>query len=235
MLGTWVNVGGILLGGVIGLLLKKGIPAKINTAIIKAEGVAIFVIGLNGVLTAMLSVSAGGKLSSNGELLLLVSLVAGCVIGELVRIEDRLNSASGALERRLKKDNLSTGFITASLIFVIGAMSIVGALNDGLTGDHTILFTKAVLDGITAIVLTASLGPGVFLAAIPVLIAQGAISLLAGVIAPYATAEAIRLFGMVGYAIVMAMGFNFIFDSKIRIANLLPALVIPIVYYAIFR
>ena len=234
MTGTFVNVGGIIIGSLIGLFLKRGIPENINNAIIKVEGVAILVIGLNGVLTAMLSVGASGRLESDGALLLLVSLVVGCLVGEALKIEDRLNGLSGVLERRLKSDNLSKGFVTASLVFVIGAMAIVGALNDGLSGDHTILFTKTMLDFITAIVLAASLGIGVIFSAIPVFIVQGAISMLARFIAPYISDELIRLFSMVGYALVMALGLNFLADTKIRAANLLPALAVPIAYYYIF-
>jgi len=230
MIGTFVNVGAILIGSLVGLLLKRGIPDKINSAIIKAEGVAILVIGLNGVLTAMLSVTVDGKLQADGALLLLISVVAGCVIGELLKIEDRLNGLSGLMERKLKADNLSRGFVTATLIFVIGAMGIIGSLNDGLTGDHTILFTKSMLDFITAIVLTATFGVGVMFAAIPVFVVQGGISLLARFIAPYASDEPVRLFSMVGYALVIALGFNFLTDAKVRVANLLPALAIPILY-----
>jgi uncharacterized membrane protein YqgA involved in biofilm formation len=233
MTGTLVNIGAILLGSLIGLLLKRGIPARVNAAIIKTQGIAVFLIGLNGVLTAMLSSDAEGRLHDSNALLLLVSLVVGCVIGEVARIEDRLNSLSEVAERKLKADNFAKGFVTATLVFVVGAMSIVGALNDGLTGDSAILFTKAALDFVTAIILTASLGVGVIFGAIPVLIVQGSISWLASVIAPYISDEMIRLFGMVGYALVMALGVNFLCDAKIRIANLLPALLIPILYYYI--
>ena len=231
MTGTIVNVIAIIIGSLIGLFLKRGIPKHINTAIIKAEGIAILVIGLNGILTAMLTVGADGKLGSDGALLLLISLAAGCLVGEALKIEDRLNGISGALERKLKADNLTRGFVPATLVFVIGAMSIVGAINDGLTGDSTILFTKSMLDFITAIVLTASLGIGVIFAAIPVFVVQGAIAMLARVIAPFISDEPIRLFSMVGYALVMALGINFLADTKIRVANLLPALIIPILYY----
>lgn len=234
MTGTFVNAIAIIIGSLIGLLLKRGIPENINKAIIKAEGVAILVIGLNGVLTAMLSVSADGKLNADGALLLLISLAVGCLVGEALKIEARLNGLSGVMERKLKADNLSKGFVTATLVFVIGAMGIVGALNDGLTGDHTVLFTKSMLDFITAIILTASLGIGVIFAAIPVFIVQGAISMLARFIAPYVSDELIRLFSIVGYSLVMAIGFNFLADTKIRVANLLPALAIPVIYYFLF-
>ena len=233
MTGTIVNVVAIAIGSLIGLLLKRGIPDKINSAIIKAEGVAIFVIGLNGVLTAMLSVGLDGKLRADGALLLLVSLVIGCLAGEALKIESRLNGLAGVMERRLKADNISKGFVTASLVFVIGAMGIVGAINDGLSGDPTILFTKSMLDFITAIVLTATLGIGVIFAAVPVLIVQGSISLLARAVALYISDDLIRLFSIVGYALVMALGFNFLADTKIRVANLLPALAVPIIYYYI--
>jgi len=234
MTGTIVNVIAIVIGSLIGLLMKRGIPAHINTAIIKAEGVAILVIGLNGVLTAMLVVGADGRLSADGALLLLISLAVGCLIGELLKIEDRLNSLSGVMERKLKADDISKGFIPATLVFVIGAMSIVGAINDGMTGDSTILFTKSMLDFITAIVLTASLGIGVIFAAIPVFVFQGAIAMLARVIAPFVSDEPIRLFSMVGYALVMTLGFNFLADTKVRVANLLPSLIVPVVYYHVF-
>jgi len=234
MTGTIVNVIAIIIGSFIGLLIKRGIPANINTSITKVQGVAILIIGLNGVLTAMLSVGADGKVESDGALVLLISLVVGCIIGEVLKIEDRLNGLSGVMERKLKADNMSKGFMTATLIFVIGAMSIVGALNDGLTGDHTILFTKSLLDFVTAIILTTSLGIGVIFAAIPVFIVQGGISMLARIIAPYLSDELIRLFSMVGYALVMTLGFNFLANTKIRVANLLPALAIPVAYYFIF-
>jgi uncharacterized membrane protein YqgA involved in biofilm formation len=202
MIGTIVNVAGILLGSLIGLLLKRGIPEHVGGSITKVQGLAVLVIGLNGVLTSMLSVDPQtGKLHDSGALLLLISLVLGCLIGELLKIDDRLNGGAEKLERKFGASDLSRGFITSTLIFVVGAMGLVGALNDGLRGDITVLFTKSMLDFITAIILTASLGAGVFLSAIPVLVIQGAISLLAGVISPYVSDALISLFGMVGYAL----------------------------------
>ena len=234
MTGTIVNAIAIVIGSLIGMLFKRGIPDRINTAIIKAEGIAIFVIGLNGVLTAMLSVNAAGRLQADGAVLLLISLAVGCIIGELVKIEDSFNRLSLVIERKLKADNIAKGFVTATLVYVIGAMSIVGAINDGLTGDSTVLFTKSLLDFITSIILASTLGAGVIFSAIPVFIYQGAIAMLARFIAPFVTDEPIRLLSMVGYALVMTLGFNFLADTKVRVANLLPALAIPIIYYLIF-
>ena len=234
MIGTYVNVAAIAAGSLVGMLLKRGIPERVNKAILKAEGIAIFIIGLNGVLTTMLFVGAGGRLEADGAVLLLVSLLIGCLIGEGFNIEDRLTGLGESFERKFKANNLSQGFVTASLIFVVGAMAIVGSLNDGLSGDSTVLFMKALLDGITSIVLAASLGAGVIFSAIPVFAYQGTITMLARLIAPYISDEPIRLISMVGYAIVMAIGVNFIAETKIRVANLLPALIVPVLYYYIF-
>jgi uncharacterized membrane protein YqgA involved in biofilm formation len=232
--GTLINVGGILIGSLIGLLVKRGIPENISAAIIKAQGLAVLIIGLNGVLTAMLYIDPEtGRLRDTGALLLLISLAVGCAIGEALKIDDHLNGLSHRIEKRFGASNLSKGFVSATLVFVVGAMGIVGALNDGLTGDSTVLITKATLDFITAIILASSLGAGVFLAAIPVLIFQGVISLLAGVIAPYVSDDLIQVFSMVGYALVMVLGFNFLVGAKVKAANLLPALLIPIAWYYI--
>ena len=233
MTGTIVNAIAIIIGSLIGLLFKRGIPERVNNAIIKAEGIAILIIGLNGVLTAMLSVGAGGKIQADGAILLLISLAVGCVIGELLKIEDRFNSLSEKVERKLKADNFARGFVTSTLVYVIGAMGIVGAINDGLTGDPTVLFTKSLLDFITSILLAATFGVGVMFSAAPVFAYQGAIAMLARFIAPYVTDEPVRLLSMVGYALVMTLGFNFLADTKVRVANLLPALAIPIIYYAV--
>jgi len=233
MTGTIVNAIGIIVGGLLGLLFKRGIPERINNAILKVVGIAVLIVGLNGVLTAMLSVGGDGRLTANGIILLFISLAAGCVAGELIRIEDRLNSFSDKIEKKLKADNFTKGFVTASIVFVVGALGIVGAINDGLTGDSTVLFTKAMLDGITAILLAATLGFGVPFSAAPVFIYQGAIAMLARFIAPYITDDFVRMFSMVGYAIVVLLGFNFLADIKARVANLLPALAFPIIYYII--
>ena len=232
MTGTLINVGGILIGSLIGLSLKRGIPEKISSAIIKALGLAVLLIGLNGVLTSMLFVDpATGRLHETGGLILVISLAVGCAVGEILKIDDHMNGICGRIEKRLGASDFAKGFISATLVFVIGAMGIVGALNDGLTGDSNILITKAVMDLITSIILASSLGAGVLFAAIPVLVYQGAISLLAGVISPYVSDDLIKMFSMVGYALVMMIGINFIFKEVLKVANLLPALIIPIIWY----
>jgi len=234
MTGTLINVAGIAAGAIIGVVLKKGIPKRITGAALKVQGVALCIISLNGVISAMFRVDPQtGELSSSGGLLLLVSLVLGCLIGELLRIEDRINSFAKNIESRFGASDFAKGFVAGSLIFPIGAMAVIGSLYDGLLGDSSVLIIKSTLDFITAIVLASTLGMGVLFAAIPVLILQGSLTLLAGQIYPFVSPELLNLFYMTGYAVVLCIGLNFMLDAKIRVANLLPALVIPILYYFI--
>lgn len=235
MTGTLVNFAGILVGSFLGLLLKRGIPEHINQSIMKVEGLGIAIIGLNGVIAAMFRADpATGKLSDSGGLLLLVSLVVGTLTGEFIRIDDHLNNFGLFVERKINSQGFAKGFVTASLIFCIGAMSIIGPINDGLSGDSSILFIKSLLDFTTAIVLASALGVGVAFSAIPVLLWQGAVALLARQISGYITDELLAMICMVGYAIVTVIGANFLCDTKVKTANLLPALLIPVGYYFLF-
>jgi uncharacterized membrane protein YqgA involved in biofilm formation len=229
MTGTFINIAGIAAGTLIGLLLKKGIPERIKDSIIRAEGIAVGIIGLNGVIAAMFLVKDGGIVDQGG-LLLLVSLVAGCLAGELLKIDDKLNALGDAVERKTGKGDFSKGFVAATLVFCVGAMSIVGALNEGLSGDANVLYVKAMLDFTTAIVLTSTLGFGVGFAAVPVLILQGSITLLANHISPFLSDDLLKNICMVGYALVLCIGINFVTGTKIKVANLLPALLVPIIY-----
>jgi uncharacterized membrane protein YqgA involved in biofilm formation len=229
MTGTIVNVIAIIAGTAIGLLFKKGIPERISSSIMRAEGLAVGIIGLNGMIAAMFVIKEN-DLSDHGGLLLLVSLVAGCLIGELLKIDDRLNRFGDAVEKKTGKGDFSKGFVSATLVFCIGAMSIIGALNDGLVGDSNVLLVKSMLDFTTAIILASTLGFGVGVASIPVLILQGSISLLAHQISPYITDDLLDNICMVGYAMVLCIGINFLLNAKIKVANFLPALLGPIVY-----
>ena len=232
MKGTLVNVAGIIIGSLIGLLLKKGIPRHVSDSLIKAEGLAIVVIGISSVLAEMFTLNGkSGGLNSSGGLLLLVSLVVGCLIGEILRIDDHFNNAGLVFERRFKTTGFAKGLVTASLVFSMGAMSIIGPINEGLTGDTSILYIKTMLDTTTAIVLTSTLGVGVLFSSLVVLVVQAIPALLAAELSPYITPQLLSPFCMVGYTMVMAIGINFLVDAKIKIANLLPALLVPIVHY----
>lgn len=234
MTGTLVNVAGIIIGSLVGLIFKRGIPEHINEAILKIEGLAIAVIGLNGLLGSMITVDAAtGKLRDSGGLLLLVSLVVGCLAGELLRLDDRFNRFGLWVEGKIKAGGFARGFVTASLVFSIGAMSIIGPINEGLSGDSSILYIKTMLDGTTSIVLASALGAGVLFSCVPVFVVQAVPSLLARQLAPFISEsdQLLSTFCMVGYAIVICIGLNFLANTKIKVANLLPALIVPVAYY----
>ncbi|WP_312642995.1 DUF554 domain-containing protein [Hydrogenoanaerobacterium sp.] len=230
MIGTIVNTAAIALGGLIGLLIKRGVPKHVEEAVMSSLGIGILIVALNGVIGSMFTAQPTGKLSDSGGLLLIISLAVGTLIGELLRIDDRLNHVGRMIETKLKIDGFAKGFISASLIFCVGAMSIIGPLNDGLRGDASVLFIKSALDGTTALILASTLGVGVLFSAIPVLVYQGTIALLAGVLTKVVSDDLMSMICMVGYAIVLCIGLNFIDSSKIKTANLLPALLVPIVY-----
>jgi uncharacterized membrane protein YqgA involved in biofilm formation len=230
-MGTLINAALILLGGIIGLVFKKAVSKEMEFSIHKATGVAVLIIGICGVLSAMLK-AEDGVISSSGELILVVSLALGTFIGELLKLEQRLNQGCKWIEGKCKMSNFSTGFITATMIYCIGAMAIVGSINDGLLGDSSTLITKGIIDGITSVVLAASLGYGVLFSAIPILIYQGSMTLLAAQLENVLVGELLSNICMVGYALVMCIGINFLTndDKKIKTVNMLPALLVPVVY-----
>jgi len=231
MTGTIINVIAVLAGGCIGLGIKKGIPERINQAVTYMLGLSTSVIGLNGMLGTMLTVDAAtGRISSSGELLLLGSLAIGALCGELLRIEERLNSVGDLVEKRLGASHFSKGFISASVLFCVGAMTIMGSIQDGLGQGYSILLTKSSLDFIAAIILAASLGVGVPCSALTVLVYQGGLTLLAGALAGVLAGTLLDQLCMVGYAIVVCIGINFFGVVKIKTASLLPALLVPLLY-----
>lgn len=227
MLGTIVNAIAVVAGSLVGLMAKKGIPAHLEDALHKAMGLAVIVIGLNGVITNMIAVKPDGSLSSSGELLLIFSLVIGVVAGELLRIDDHLNGLAGMVEKRFHLTGFAASFVSGTLIFCVGAMTIIGAINDGLRGDSSVLFVKSTLDGISSIVLAATMGPGVLFSSIPILLYQGSLSLLAGILEPFLQGVLLNQICAVGYVMVACIGINFMGSFKIKTANFLPALLVP--------
>ena len=232
MLGTIVNVIAVIIGGGLGLLFKKNIKSEITDGIMKAEGIAVLIIGLNGVLTNMLYVAEDGKIAEKGGLILLISLALGAFIGEILKLDDKLNGVGLWAEKKIKTEGFAKGFVSAFLIFCVGSMSIIGALNDGLYGDSSVLMVKGTLDFITAMALASAMGVGVIFACVPLLAYQGLISAFAFLIKPLTEnfPEMMTQFSMVGYAIIVCIGINFIAGQKIKTANLLPAMLIPVLY-----
>lgn len=232
MTGTLVNAVAVITGGLIGLFLKKGIKESYTVSINKALGLAVLIIGINGVIANMFT-SENGKLSSSGELLLVVFLVLGTLIGELLKLDDRFSRFCKNVENKFKSDGFASGFINGTVLFCVGAMSIVGSISDGLTGDSSVLFVKSALDFVNAIIFGATLGYGVIFTFIPILIYQGGISLLAGTLSGVLQGELLEQICMVGYAIIMAIGFNFLLEKKFKTLNMVPALILPVAYHYI--
>ncbi len=233
-MGTLINAGLIVIGGILGLIFKKAIGENMEKSITKATGISVTVIGIAGIISNMITVGGDGKLSSDGELMLVVSLAVGTFFGELLKLEDRLNNGCKKIEEKLKTSDFSSGFIAASMIFCIGAMAIVGSINDGLLHDSSTLVTKGIIDGITSVVLAASLGWGVIVSAVPVLIYQGLMTVLASSLQNVLKGELLTNICIVGYALVMCIGINFLSTSKkhIKTVNMIPALIVPPLYAA---
>lgn len=236
-LGTIINTAAILLCGTVGLFIKKGISQKITDSIVKAIGLAVMFIGISSTLTEMLVIEEN-SLNTQGTLLLIISLIIGAFFGEILKIEDRLDNLGEKLKQTVKaKDSGSfvEGFVTTTLIFCVGAMAIVGSLNDGLNGDYSMLLAKSVLDGIMALIMASTLGVGVLFSAATVFVYQGLITLLAEFISPILSDALISNLSLVGSALIFAIGINLVFGKKIRTGNLLLALIVPIIYELILK
>jgi len=237
-LGTLINTAAVLVGGVVGLFLKKGLNQKLMDSIMKAIGVAVMFVGISGALTGLLKIGENGAIETSGTMLMIISLILGTFIGELLKIEDRLEAVGEKLKKAVKsKDggNFVEGFVTTTLIFCVGAMAIVGALEDGLTGNFSMLAAKSVLDGIMAIIVASTMGVGVLFSAIPVFLYQGAITLLAEFISPVLSDQLILNLSYIGSALIFGIGINQVFGKKIKTGNMLPALLVPIIYELITK
>lgn len=232
MTGTLVNCAAVIAGGAIGLIFKKGIKETYTESINKSLGVAVTVIGLNGVITNMVSYE-GGKLTSSGELLLVIFLVLGTLIGELLKLDDRFNTLSNKIDGKFRSGGFASGFVNGTLLFCVGAMTIIGSINDGLLGDSSVLFVKSALDFTAAIIFGATLGFGVIFTCIPMLIYQGGITLLAGTLSNVLVGDVLTQVCTAGYAIIIAIGLNFLLTKKFKTLNMLPAMFLPVAYHYI--
>lgn len=222
MLGTIVNTLAILAGCAIGLLLKRGINAKVTDAIMKGISLCVIYIGIDGMLE-------GSK-----TLAVIIAMALGAAIGTLLDLNGKMEKLGKMIEGRISNGvaDIAQGFVTASLIYCVGAMAVVGSLQSGLNGDHSMLYTKALLDGISAMVLTASLGAGVGLSAASVFVYQGALTLLAGLIAPVLSDAVVAEMTCVGSILIAALGLNMLGVVKLKVMDYVPAIfiVIPLCY-----
>lgn len=220
MLGTMVNVVAIISGALLGIIIRNGIKEDYKNTVMDGIGLSVVVIGIMGGIKAQ------------NITLVIASIVLGSILGEVIGIEKKLNSLGDKMEKSFGKgdSNFSKGFVTASLVYCIGAMAIVGSLESGLMNNHNTLFAKSVLDGISAIIFASTLGIGVAFSAIPVLIYQGSITLLASSLKDILTPDVITEMSAVGGILILAIGINILNIKKIKIGNMLPAIFIPIIY-----
>ena len=220
MLGVLVNAVAVIVGGLLGLLLKKGVPEKVEKGVMSALGLCCSVIGIQGAMDGAQT------------LIVIISMVLGAIIGGILDIDKQINRLGLWVEQRLRKEDdtvsIAEGFVSATLLFCVGAMTIVGSLNSGLRGDHAMLFTKSLLDFFAGMMMAVSLGIGVALSAVSILVIQGGIALLAGVIEPLLASVpgSIEQIACVGSVMIIAIGLNLIGVTKIKVANFLPGLVV---------
>ena len=217
MIGVIVNVITVIVGSCLGMILKKGISKKVSRAVMVGLGACALYIGISG------------SLCGENVLILIPSVVLGAIVGTLLKIDDGINRLALAVDRKFKRDgdsrpSLAAGLVTSTLLFCVGSMTVTGSIQAGLTGDNSILITKAMLDLVASIFLAASLGVGVLLSAVSVLVIQGGLVLLAGVVSPILSAGAINEMVCAGSLLIIMLGTNLMGMTKIKIADYLPAI-----------
>lgn len=223
MLGVIVNVITVIVGSTIGLLFKKGIPDRISKAAMTGLGACTLYIGISG------------SLCGKNVLILIASIVLGVITGTLINIDGAINKLASMVEAKFKKDgadvSIAEGIITATLLFCVGSMTVTGSIQAGLTGDNSVLITKATLDLVSSMMLASSLGIGVLLSAVLVFVIQGGLVLLAGLIAPFMSAGAVNEMTCAGSILIIMIGTNLMGITKIKVADFLPAILFaPIIY-----
>ena len=229
-LGTAINCAGVIGGGILGMMIKKGLSERFQNILIQAVGLCVIFLGISGTLTQMLTVD-GGVIVSGGTMMIIFSLALGALLGELLNIEKhteefgewiKVKTGSGGDSRFVD------GFVTTSLTICIGAMAVVGAIQDGITGDISMLCAKAVLDAIIVFVMASSMCKGCIFSVIPLGLFQGGITLLSRVIEPLLTPQAVSNMSLVGSMLIFCVGVNLMFQKKIKVANMLPALIFAV-------
>lgn len=229
-LGTLINTAAVVVGGILGLLLKNGIAKRFEKILMQALGLATMFIGIGGVLKHMLVVE-NGAISTRGTILLIFSLVIGAILGQWLDVEDKMEKLGVKLKAvaKVKNDNrFVEGFVTTSLIICVGAMAIVGAMEDGLTGDSSTLIAKSLLDLVIVVVLAAAYGVGAAFSAIPIFVYQGAITVIAALFGAIISDVLIAELSFVGNALIFCVGANLVREKTFKVANMLPALLIPV-------
>jgi len=219
LLGAAANALGIFAGGIIGIFMKKGLPKRFGDSVMYALGLFTFGLGITFFI------------KSEEVMVLILSLVLGTLIGELIDIEKRLENLGNSLQSRFKgaKGRFTEGFVTASLLFCVGSMAIMGSLQSGLTGNHQVLFAKTVMDTVAAIIFAAAMGFGVALSSVPVLLYEGGLTLAASAVAPYLGDAVVNEMTAVGGVLLIGLALSVLDIKKVRVGNMLPGIFLPII------
>lgn len=232
-IGTLINTSAVAAGGLLGMLLKKGLKESVKDTLMKSCGAATIFIGAAGALSGMLTVSEDGSVGTKGTMLLIFSLVIGGFFGEIIDIEEKTERLGERLKKALhaeKDGRFTDGFVSTSLIICVGAMAIVGSIQDGLSGDFSMLAAKSVLDFAIVIVLGSVYGMGAVCSAIAIFVYQGAITLAAHFAGGFISDELTSQLSYIGSALIFCVGVNIAFGKKFKVGNMLPAMLVPVFY-----
>ncbi len=216
LLGSLVNAGAILVGGLVGMFAGKLLPERLRTSVMAA--LSLMTIGI----------AVPGLLKSSNALIPIISMVIGTIIGELLNIDAAVNKLGENLQKRFSGSRVTEGFVTGSLVFAIGALAVMGPLQSGLQHQHDLLFSKSVIDGVASIVFASTLGLGVALSGLMVFAVEGSIALLASVVAPYLGEAVVNEITFVGSLLIVGISLNLLGITKLRILNMVPAILLPI-------
>lgn len=231
-LGTIINVAAILLGGIAGRIMGRSVKVRYQDILMITVGICVMMLGIGGTMEEMLSVQ-DGDIKSGGSMMMILTLALGALLGEWLDIEGKMEHFGIWLKQKTGSNGdlaFVDAFVTASLTVCIGAMAVVGSIQDGIYGDYSILAAKAILDLIIIFVMTVSMGKGCIFSAIPVGLFQGAITLLARLVEPLMTTAALSNLSLVGSVMIFCVGLNLVFGKKVKVANLLPAIVLAVAW-----
>lgn len=236
-LGTLINALAIVVGGIVGLVCKKFIKERYQETIIKVMGIAVFIMAIGSVMSQMLIINKDGHIETQGTMMMIFSLALGAIVGEMFDIDQKFERFGKFLRDKSgnqKDSSFIDAFVSSSLTVCIGAMAILGAISDGLYADHSVLYAKAILDLVIIMMMTSSMGKGCIFSAIPVVVLQGSVTLLARALEPVMTNAAISNMTLVGNILILCVGINLIWPKTIRVANILPALIFAVIFAIVF-
>ena len=233
-LGTLANMALVLIGSTIGIILKGGLKKRFQETIMNALGLAVMFIGISGALQGIFVIE-NGKLESTNIMILIISLAVGAFVGEVIDIEKRLDRLGEWIKKTLKVkgekgQGFVEGFVNSSLLYCVGAMAIIGSIQDGISKDPSTLIAKGVIDGVVSIFFASTLGIGVFFSVLPLGIYQGIITISANYIEPILSDRLINNLSFIGSVLIFGIGINMIFGKKVKCGNILPAVLVPVVY-----